>query len=80
MSSSFGASVRRRTFVARAGVGVLSGCGHGSEGVGGVGFLCCGLICSCRLAELRNFVRRLSCLLSAFVRGVTLGLRKSSTF
>ena len=34
MSSSFGASVRWRTFVARVGVEVLSGCGHGSWSAG----------------------------------------------
>jgi len=70
MSSSVGVSVRWRTFVARIGVGVLSRCGHGSEGVGDVGCLYCGVVCSCRFAELRSFVRRLSCLLSALVRGV----------
>jgi len=61
MSSSFGVSGRWRTVVARARVEVLLGCGHGSEGIGGVGCLCCGVVCSCRLAEMRNFVRRLSC-------------------
>ena len=70
MSSSFGASVRFRTFVARDGVGLLSGCKQGSGGVGDVGRLRCGALCSFRLAQLRSFVRRLSCLLSASERGV----------
>ena len=55
--------------MARARVGVLSGCGHGLGGVGGVGCLWCVVVCSCRLAELLSFVRHLSCLLSALVRG-----------
>jgi hypothetical protein len=38
--SSFGGSVRFRTFVARGKVGVLSGCGSGSGGVGDEGRLC----------------------------------------
>jgi len=38
VSSRFGVSVRWRTFVARAGVGVSSGCGPGSGGARGVGF------------------------------------------
>ena len=50
--------------------GMLSGCGPGSGGVGGVGVLCFGIVCRCWLAELRSFVRRLRCLLSAAVRGV----------
>ena len=37
MSSSFGASVRWRTFVARDGVGLLFGCGLGSGGDGDCG-------------------------------------------
>jgi len=74
MSSDFGVSVRCRNFVARDEVGVLSGCGLGSEGVGDVGRLCCGVLCNFRLAELRSFVRRLSCLLSALVRGVCIFL------
>ena len=69
MSSSFGGSVRCRTFVARDEVGVMSGCGQGLEGVRGVGRLCCGVVCYFRFAELRSFVRRLSCLLFALVRG-----------
>ena len=56
--------------MARAGLGVMSWCGHGTGSVGGVGFFCCVVICSCRLAEVRSFVRRSSCLLSALVRGV----------
>ena len=70
MSYSFGVSMRCRTFVARDEVGVLSVCGQGSEGVGDVGCLCCGVVCNFRFAELHSFVRRLSCLLSALVRGV----------
>ncbi len=70
MSSSFGVSVRFRTFVARDGVGLLSGCRLGSGGVGDVGRFRYGVLCSFRLAELRSFVRRLSCLLSALERGV----------
>jgi len=45
MSSSFGVSERWRTFVARA--GALSGCGPGSEGIRGVGFLCFVIVCRC---------------------------------
>ena len=37
MSSSFGVSVRFRNFVARDGMGLLSGCILGSGGVGDVG-------------------------------------------
>ena len=70
MSYSFDVSVRCMTFLARDEVGVLSGCEHGSEGVGDMGCLCCGVVCSCQFAELRRFVRRLSCLLSPLVRGV----------
>ena len=51
-------------------MGVLSGCGQGSEGAGNVGRFCCGVVCNFRFAELRNFVRRLRCLLSALVREV----------
>ena len=54
--------------------GVLSGYGTGSGCVGGVGFLCFVMVCRCRLAEFRSFVRRLSCLLSALVRGVCIFL------
>ena len=60
MSSNFVVSVRCRTFMARDEVGALSRCGQGSEGVGNVGRLCCGVLCSFRFAELRSFVRRLS--------------------
>jgi hypothetical protein len=70
MSSSFGVSVRCRTFVVRDEMGLLSGCGLGSEGVGDVRRLCYGVLCNFRLAELRSFVRRLSCPLSTLVRGV----------
>jgi len=70
MSSSFGVSVRCRTFVARDEVGLLSGCGQESEGVGDVGRLCCGVVYHFWFAELRSFVRCLSCLLSTLMRGV----------
>ena len=56
--------------MAKDGLGVLSGCGDGSEVVDNVGRLCCGVLYNYRLAELRSFVRRLSCLLPALVRGV----------
>ena len=70
MSSSFGVSVRCRTFVAMDEVGMLSGRGLGSEGIGDVERLFCDVVCNFRLAELRSFVRRLSYPLSALVRGV----------
>ena len=56
--------------MARDGVGLVFGCGLGSEGVGNVWCCCCGVLCRCRLADLRSFVRRLSCLLSALESGV----------
>jgi len=56
--------------VTRVGVGMLSGCWLGSGDFGGVGVLCCGVMWICRLAKMRNFARRLSCLLSELVRGV----------
>ena len=52
ISSSFCVSVRCRTFVARDGVGLVSGCGLGSGGDGDVGRFCCGVLCRCRLAQL----------------------------
>ena len=58
--------------MARDGVGLVFGYGLGSEGVGDVGCCCCGVLYRCRLAELRSFVRRLSCLLSALESGVLL--------
>ena len=44
--------------------------------VEGVGCFCFGVVCRFRLAELRSFVRRLSCLLSALEMGVCI-LRSS---
>ena len=50
--------------------GVLPRCGPGSGGVGGVGFLCFVIVYSCWFAKFRSFVRRMSYILSALVRGV----------
>ncbi len=70
MSTMFGGSLSFRIVVASVGVCIFSICGPGSGW-----FLCVWgvvvvLFRICRLAALRSFVRRLSCLLSEFVRGV----------
>ena len=49
---------------------LLSVCGLGSVGVEGLGCFCFGVVCRFRLAKLRSFVRRLSCLLYALEIGV----------
>ncbi len=70
MSSMLGGSVRRRIFETCVGVCVVFFISSWSGGC-----LCgCCVVCSFlvlrRLASLRRFVRRLSCLLSECVRGV----------
>ncbi len=70
MSSMLGGSVSWRMFEIWVGVWVVSFLGPGSGGLFCAGCVVGSLVVLRRLASLRSFVRRLSCLLSELVRGV----------